>query len=173
MKTRILDVAQEKNSGHLRQPDVKADCFPKGKRQTFAVCRFDSSQELKAKSQKLLHRPNALAQAGLIARRGVLVQQPLLNAFVERGYRLAVGLLGGGLVAFFNGLAQVAQLSTKSGSVGAIARGAAFGLARTLQRRKMICHSWSLPLCVLRDIRGRSELLIIWDRLRPVKPALV
>src|SRR5580658_2341516 len=123
----------------------------KHERKTIAVCRFDSSQELKAKSQKLFHRRDTLAQTRLVARSGVLVQQTLLNALVERGYRLAVGLLGGSFVAFFDGLAQITQLSTQCGCVGAVAHGAAFGLARTLQRRKMICHSWFLPfVCTAR-----------------------
>ena len=85
-------------------------------------------------ADNLFHRADAHAQAGLVARSGVLVQRPLLDRLVEGGYGLAVHLLGGCLVAFFDGLAQKTQLGTQTGGVGAVAHGAAFGLARTFQR---------------------------------------
>src|SRR5579872_681102 len=93
----------------------------------------ESAQIAITESRKpcLLHRIDTHTQPGLIPRGSVLVQRPFLNGFVERGDSLPVRLLGGGLVAFFNGLAQGAQLSAQGRGVGAIAHGAAFGLART------------------------------------------
>src|SRR5271169_4014920 len=49
---------------------------------------------IQAKSQHLLHRTDALAQPRLVARGGIPMQSALLNRLVERGHRLAVGLLG-------------------------------------------------------------------------------
>src|SRR5580704_1776192 len=129
------------------------------------------SRKPKAESRKpcLLHRIDTHAQPGLIPRGSVLMQRPFLNGLVERGDSLPVRLLGGGLVAFFDGLAQGAQLSAQGRGVGAIAHGAAFGLARTFQRRKMICHSWFRYLRVCRGYSGGSEFLIIGKHSHPVK----
>ena len=52
---------------------------------------------------RLLERADALAQPGLVARGRVLVQRPLLDGLVEGGNRLAIGLLGGSLVALVDG----------------------------------------------------------------------
>lgn len=90
----------------------------------------------------LRHCADALAQAGLVARGGILVQRTFLNGLVECGDGLAIGLLGRGLVSLGDDLAQVAQLRAQGGSVGAVARRAAFGLAGALERRKMVCHVW-------------------------------
>jgi hypothetical protein len=98
------------------------------------------SQELKANS--LLHRIDANAQPRLVAGGRILVQRALLDRLVERGYGLAVSLLGGLLVAFFDGLAQATQRGAQAGSVGAIRSSALRGLTGALQRRKMICHVW-------------------------------
>src|SRR5579864_9190878 len=102
-----------------------------------------------------------LAQAGLVARRGVLMQRALLDSLVERRYSRAVNLLGGCFVALGDGLAHVAQLGTQAGSVGAIARGAAVGLAGALLRRKMICHVWFVTFVSSERYSGGSEFLII------------
>lgn len=83
----------------------------------------------------LLHRADVLAQAGFVARSGVLVQPALLDGFIEGGDSLPVSLLGGSLIALGDRFAQIAQLSAQRGGVGAVAYGAAFGLARALLRR--------------------------------------
>src|ERR1700676_1447968 len=126
--------------------------------------------KLKARSQSLLHRRDALAQAGFVARGGVPVQRTFLDGFVEGGNGLTVGLLGGGLVAFFHGLAQDAQLGAKAGGVGAIGGCALRSLAGALQRRKMICHGWFVTFVCIERYSGGSELLIIGERLGAVKP---
>lgn len=134
--------------------------IPKPKGQTPQKESAPDRDNRKPEAERLLHRINANAQAGLIARGGVLVQRPLLNGLVERGDGLAEHLLGGRLVAFFNGLAQGAQLGAQGGSVGAVPHGAAFSLARTFQRRKMICHSWFVTFVSAEDIRvGPNSLL--------------
>src|ERR1700722_1624466 len=95
---------------------------------------FPKAESRQLKAESLFHCGNALAQAGLIARRGVLVERPFLDGFVEHRDGGAIHLLGGGLVALFDGLAQFAQLSTQAGRVGAVARGAAYSLTGALQR---------------------------------------
>ena len=104
-----------------------------------------------------------LAQPGLVARRGVLMQRALLDRLVERRYSLAVNLLGGCLVALGDGLAHIAQLGTQAGGVGAIARGAAFCLAGALLRRKMVCHVWFVTFVSSERYSGGSEFLIIGE----------
>jgi hypothetical protein len=84
----------------------------------------------------------ARAQAGLIATGGVLVQNALLDAFVDDRYGLAIGGLGSRRVALGNGLTQGAKGSAETGLIGAIARCLGFGLTRTLERRKMIRHTF-------------------------------
>lgn len=116
--------------------------------------------KLKARSQRLLHCRDALAQAGLVARSGVLVQRAFLDRFVEGGDGLAVGLFGGRLVAFFDGFAQDTQLGAQSGRVGAVARGAAFGLTSAFERRKMVCHSWFVTFVCPGDIRVGPNYLL-------------
>src|SRR5581483_4521962 len=93
-----------------------------------------------ADQRKLLYCRQAGGQPGLVARGGVLVQGALLDGLIQGGDGLAVGLLSGSLVALGKGLAQFAQLGAQAGSIGTIARGAAFGLTGALQRGKMICH---------------------------------
>ena len=78
------------------------------------------SFKLKAESRQLLHRIDTRAQPRLVARGGIPVQRALLDRLVECGHRLAVGLLGGLLVALLNGLAQRAQRGAQAGGVGAI-----------------------------------------------------
>src|SRR5579864_6620710 len=97
---------------------------------------------LKVKSQVLLHRRNTSTQSRLVTGGGVFVERPLLDSLVERRDGLAICLLSSSFVAFFDGFPQNAQLGAQAGGIGAVAHGAAFGLARTFQRRKMICHSW-------------------------------
>jgi hypothetical protein len=92
------------------------------------------------RAEKLLHRSDALAQAGLVARRGVLVQRALLDGLIQRGNRLTIDLFSGGFVAFGDALAQVAQLGAQAGGVGPVTGGTAFGLTGAFQRRKMISH---------------------------------
>ena len=65
------------------------------------------------------------------------MQSAFLDGLIEGGNRLAIGLLGGGLVAFFDGLAQIAQLGAEGGVVGAVARGTTFGMAGAFQRRSV------------------------------------
>ena len=89
------------------------------------------------------------------------MQRPLLDGLVEGGDSLAVDLFGRSLVAFGDGLAKFAQLGAQAGSIGAIPRRAAFGLAGALQRRKMICHVWFVTFVCLERYSGGSELLII------------
>ena len=52
----------------------------------------------------------------------------------------AIKRLRGGLVAFFDAFAEIAQGGTEAGGVGAVGGGALFGLAGAFERRKMICH---------------------------------
>jgi hypothetical protein len=97
------------------------------------------------------------------------MQRAFLNGLVERGDGLAVYLLGGWLVAFFDSLTQDAQLGAQRGGVGAVAHGTAFGLARTFLRRKMICHGWFVTFVSTERYSGGSEFLIIGEHSRPVK----
>jgi hypothetical protein len=96
----------------------------------------------RTRRSNLFHRIDADAKPRLIPRGRILVQRALLDRLVERGYGLAVGLLGGLLVAFFDGLAQAAQRGAQAGSVGAVRSSALRGLTGALKRRKMICHVW-------------------------------
>src|SRR5438552_16175816 len=107
---------------------------------------------LKTRANSLLHCGDAFAQAGLVARGGVLVQGALLDGFVEHGNGGAIELFGGLLVALGDGFAELAECASEAGGVGAIAGGPAFGLAGAFQRRKMICHEWFVYLCVFNKI---------------------
>ncbi len=89
-----------------------------------------------------LHCVDAGSQPRFIARGGVFVQRTLLNRLIKRGNRLAVGLLGGLLVALLDGLAQRAQRGAQAGGIGAIGGSALRGLTGALKRRKMISHVW-------------------------------
>src|SRR5580658_2377740 len=109
---------------------------------------FTPQQAAKVQGQHLLHRRNALAEAGLVACGSIPVQRALLNRLIERGYGLAISLLGGLLVALLNCLAQSAQRGAQTGGVGAIRGRALRSLTGALKRRKMICHIASNPLCV-------------------------
>jgi hypothetical protein len=100
----------------------------------------------------LFHRSDTGAQAGLVARRGVLVQRALLDSLVEGGNRRAIELLSGLLVALGDGLAEFTQRAAQARSIGAVAGGAAFGLAGAFQRRKMISHSWFVNLYSYREM---------------------
>jgi hypothetical protein len=46
-------------------------------------------------------------------------------------------------------------------------------LARTFQRRKMICHSWFVTFVYSEEYSGGSEFLIIGEQPRRVKPSEV
>src|SRR5258706_15536854 len=79
------------------------------------------------------------------------MERALLDRLVERGYRLAVGLFGGWLVALLDGLAQCAERGAQAGGVGAIGGGALCGLTGAFERRKMISHIAWLPfVCTAR-----------------------
>ena len=66
-------------------------------------------------SPQLLHRIDADAEAGLVARGGIAVQRAFLDGLVERGDRLAIGLFRDCLVALLDGLAQRAQCGAQAG----------------------------------------------------------
>jgi hypothetical protein len=95
------------------------------------LCRpavLSSKLKLRPRATSLFHRGNALAQARLIPRRRIPVQRALLDRLVERGDRLAVGLLGRRFITLLDGLAQSAQRSAQAGGVGAIGGRALRGL---------------------------------------------
>jgi hypothetical protein len=108
-----------------------------------------------------------LAQAGFVARSGIFVQRALLDRLVERGNGLAIHLLGSCLVALRDRFAQVAQLRAQAGGVGAVARGAAFGLTGALERGLMICHVCFVTFVCTARYSGRSETLIIGAEFAP------
>jgi hypothetical protein len=112
----------------------------------------------------LLNRCYTRAQAGLVARRRIFVQRAFLDSLIQGGNGLAIGLLGGGLVALGDSLTQFTQLRAQRRSVGAVASRATFSLAGALQRRKMICHVWFVTFVYLERYSGGSELLIIGVR---------
>ena len=109
----------------------------------------------------LFHSRHAGTQAGLIAGCGVLVQRAFLDCLVQGGNGFAIGLFSGGFVALGDSLAQFTQSGAQGGSVGAIARGAAFGLAGALQRREMVCRLWFVTFVYLERFSGGSESPII------------
>ena len=75
------------------------------------------------------------------------MQNALLDGLVEGGYGLAVGLSGGGFVALFEALAQVAQGGAELRCIGPVTGGALRGLTGALERRKMICHEADYLCC--------------------------
>jgi hypothetical protein len=113
------------------------------------------------RAKQLLHRIDADAEAGLITRGGIAVQRTLLDCLVERGHRLAVGLLGGLLVALLDGLAQSAQRGAQAGGVGAIGGRALRGLTGAFERRKMISHVWFVTFVCTERYSASTEFLII------------
>jgi len=88
----------------------------------------------------LLYRGHACAEAGFIAGAGVLVDDALFHGFIDHGNGCAEGFIGRLGVAGGKGFTQLAQRCAQTGSVGTIVFRAFGGLARALQRRKMICH---------------------------------
>src|SRR6185312_8063022 len=88
----------------------------------------------------LLYRGYAGAEAGFIPRAGVLVDDALFHGFIDHGYGSAEGFICRLGVACSQGLTQLAQCCAQTGGVGAVVFRAFGGLARALQRRKMICH---------------------------------
>jgi len=68
------------------------------------------------------------------------VDDALFHGFIDHGDGGAEGFFGGLGVAGGQGLTQLAQRGAQTGGVGAIVFRAFGGLARALQRRKMICH---------------------------------
>src|SRR5258708_27910544 len=97
------------------------------------------------------------------------MQRALLDRLVERGYCLAVGRLGGCLVALLDSLAQSAQRGAQAGGVGAIGGSAFRGLTGAFERRKMISHIAWLPfVCTARysgeyRIRYSTGLSLDWS----------
>src|ERR1700690_4360603 len=79
-------------------------------------------------------------QPRLVARSGIFVQNALLDRLVERRDGFAVGLAGGGFIAFFQALTHVAQRGTQLRGVLTVAGGPFLRLTGALQRRKMIGH---------------------------------
>ena len=93
--------------GHLSAPVSSRDCIL-GSGWLQVWLGWGSSNPRGVTGQAaLLHCGHAGGQPGLIARRGVLVQRALPDGLVEGGDGLAIGLLGGGLVALCDGFAQV------------------------------------------------------------------
>src|SRR5262249_61754838 len=88
----------------------------------------------------LLHRCYSGAETGLVAGGGVLVDHALSHRFVDQGDGVAEGRLRCFGVARLDGLAQLAQGCPELRGIGPVGLGAFGGLARALQRRKMICH---------------------------------
>jgi hypothetical protein len=85
-------------------------------------------------------------QAALVARNGVLVQDALLNALVERGDGgLELGL-GRGNIALGESFAHQAQAAANAGTVGAVHFSLYDCLTGALERRNMICHDVLLIL---------------------------
>jgi hypothetical protein len=82
------------------------------------------------------------AQAGLVTRRGILMDYALLNGLIEGGSSLSEDQFGACFIAFGQGFTQFAECPAEPGSVGTIADAACLGLACALQGRKMICHLW-------------------------------
>lgn len=83
---------------------------------------------------------DAGVETALVAAGGVLVQNALLDTFVEDGDSVAV-LGGGGLgVAAGEGFAHGTEGGAELGTIGAVNSRPGDGLAGALQRRNMICH---------------------------------
>jgi hypothetical protein len=68
------------------------------------------------------------------------VDDTFFYGFIDHGDGVAEGFIGGIGVAGGHGLTQLAQRGAQTGGVGAVVFRAFGGLARALQRRKMICH---------------------------------
>jgi hypothetical protein len=69
----------------------------------------------------LLQRVHARTQAGLITRRGILVDYALLNRLIESGNGLSENQIGTGLIAFRQSVAQITQSAAQPGGIGAVA----------------------------------------------------
>src|SRR5579859_5969405 len=96
--------------------------------------KFSSCEDL------LLYRGHSGAEARFVPRAGVLVNDALFHGFIDHGNGGAEGFIGRLGVAGGHSLTQLAQRGAQTGGVGAVVFRAFGGLARALQRRKMICH---------------------------------
>src|ERR1035441_1511358 len=96
-------------------------------------------------------------QAALVAGDGVVVQNALLHALVQRGDGLAILCLGGLHIALHQRLAQGPQTGAHTAAAGAVHFGAFFGLPGALQRRYMVCHSFSLIFALSSGEMMRSQ----------------
>src|ERR1700751_5269453 len=81
------------------------------------------------------------AEAGFVAAGRMLVQDALLDTLVNHRNGGAIGALGSFFVALGDGLLEGTERAAKARLIGAVARGLGLGLARTLQRRKMVRHT--------------------------------
>jgi hypothetical protein len=72
----------------------------------------------------------------------------LLHRLIQRRDALAENLFGGGLVAFGERFAQLAQRGAQAGRVGPVAGGSFLSLTGAFQRGKMICHVLLLAFSV-------------------------
>jgi hypothetical protein len=79
-------------------------------------------------------------EAALVAGDGVLVEDALLDALVERGDGQAVLLLSGLDLTLGQSLAERAQAGAHAAAVGAVDGGAGLSLTGALERRNVICH---------------------------------
>jgi hypothetical protein len=68
------------------------------------------------------------------------VDDTLFHGFIDHGNGVAEGFIRRLGVAGGKGLTQLAQRGAQTGGVGAVVFRAFGGLARALERRKMICH---------------------------------
>lgn len=87
---------------------------------------------------------HASSEAALVARSGVVVEDALLHALVERRNGLPELLVDGGGIALGEGLAQQAQAAADAALVGAVHRSLSLSLTGALQRRNMVSHDESL-----------------------------
>jgi hypothetical protein len=99
----------------------------------------------KSLCNRLLDGLDVCGQAALVASRGVLVQDTLLDRLIERGNGLAKLLFGSYLVACCHDLAHLSQRAAHAGTVVAIHFGLLQGLPDALQRRYMVRHLYVSP----------------------------
>jgi hypothetical protein len=100
----------------------------------------------------LLQCAQSGAQAGFVARSGVLVDHALLNGLVETRHGLPIDLFGSGFITLGQRLAQLAQGAAKMRCIAAVAGAAFLGLSGAFKRRKMVCHVCSLPSFLLSSL---------------------
>src|SRR4051794_38225634 len=132
-----------------RNPSLTPELFAKangrtpGGRPFFALCAFSDlgSADLRLGGRQRLQ---AGVEAALVAGDGVGVENALLHALVQSGDGFAKLRLGGLDIALGQRLPQKAKAAAHAAAVGAVHRGAGFGLTGAFQRRYMVCHSYSL-----------------------------